>query len=119
MIYFTGLMAARPNDMLGIAYARTEISDDLAANVSDSGETTIIPSYEAVVEVSYTAQIIPGFAIQPDFQYLLESGRARGRCGRSGKGHSQHRCAGAAHHAQLLSLGGSASPSLAPAGQLR
>jgi len=67
-------MAARPNDMLGIAYARTEISDDLAANVSDGGETTIIPSYEAVVEVSYTAQIIPGFAIQPDFQYFWNPG---------------------------------------------
>ena len=71
---FTGLMAERPNDMLGIAYARTEISDDLAANVSDSGETTIIPSYEAVLEVSYTAQIIPGFAIQPDFQYFWNPG---------------------------------------------
>ena len=74
MIYFTGLMATRPNDMLGIAYARTEISGDLAANVSDSGETTIIPRYEAVLEVSYTAQIIPGFAIQPDFQYFWNPG---------------------------------------------
>jgi porin len=71
---FTGLMPGRLNNILGIAYARTEISNDLAAHVSDSGETTIISSSEAVVEMSYTAQVIPGSAMQPDFQYFWNPG---------------------------------------------
>jgi porin len=71
---FTGMIASRPDDILGIAYARTVISNDVAANVIDSGETSIRPSYEGLIEVSYTAQIVPGFTIQPDFQYFWNPG---------------------------------------------
>jgi len=28
------------------------------------------PRYESLIEVAYTAQIVPGFNIQPDFQYF-------------------------------------------------
>ena len=70
----TGMWSSRPNDVFGVAYARTVISNDLAANVADTGETSVIPTYEALVEVSYTAQIVPGFTIQPDFQYFWNPG---------------------------------------------
>jgi Carbohydrate-selective porin, OprB family len=30
----------------------------------------IVASYEALFEASYTAQIVPGFVLQPDFQYF-------------------------------------------------
>ncbi len=35
---------------------------------------TVILDYEALLEVSYTAQIVPGFTIQPDFQYFWNPG---------------------------------------------
>lgn len=71
---FAGMMASRPEDILSIAYARTVISNDPAANTVDAGETSIIPTYEGLIEVSYTAQIVPGFTVQPDFQYFWNPG---------------------------------------------
>ena len=34
----------------------------------------MILDYEALLEVSYTAQIVPGLTIQPDFQYFWNPG---------------------------------------------
>jgi len=68
-LVFTGMMASRPNDILGIGFAYTGISNDESARQRDEGET-IISDYEAVLEVSYTAEILPGWNVQPDFQYF-------------------------------------------------
>lgn len=34
----------------------------------------MIPSYEGMLEISYIAQIMEGFRIQPDFQYFWNPG---------------------------------------------
>jgi porin len=70
-VTFTGM--TRPNDVFGIAYAYSRISDDVAGAAFDGGET-ILPTYESLLEVSYTACIVPGFTIQPDFQYFWNPG---------------------------------------------
>jgi porin len=70
---FTGMSASRPNDMLGIGFAYTGISSQVSAFQVDDSQT-VIANYESMVEVSYTAQIIPGFTIQPDFQYFWNPG---------------------------------------------
>ncbi len=70
---FTGMVASRPDDILGIGYAYTGISDDEQARQRQEGET-IISDYESVLEISYTAQIVPGWTIQPDFQYFWNPG---------------------------------------------
>ncbi len=72
-LVFTGMMASRPNDILGIGFAYTGISNDESARQRDEGET-IISDYEAVLEVSYTAEILPGWNVQPDFQYFWNPG---------------------------------------------
>jgi hypothetical protein len=41
---FTGLMPGRPNNILGIAYARAEISNDLAAHVATARECRAHPA---------------------------------------------------------------------------
>jgi porin len=69
----TGLFASRPDDVLGIGFAYSGISDEAGARQVADGETVIL-DYEALVEVSYTAQIVPGFSIQPDFQYFWNPG---------------------------------------------
>ncbi|MBL8585709.1 MAG: carbohydrate porin, partial [Bradyrhizobiaceae bacterium] len=33
-----------------------------------------IRTYEAVLEATYQAQIVPGWTIQPDFQYIINPG---------------------------------------------
>jgi len=68
-----GMFAARPDDVFGIGFAYTGISDNASAAQVINKEPVIL-DYEALLEVSYTAQIVPGFTIQPDFQYLWNPG---------------------------------------------
>jgi len=70
-----GMFASRPNDLLGIGFAYTGISDDArAAQVAADPTQQTLLDYEALIEVSYTAEIVPGFTIQPDFQYFWNPG---------------------------------------------
>lgn len=70
---FSGLAAARPDDMLGVGFAYTGISSDITGREEARG-FPVIASYEALLEVSYIAQIVPGFILQPDFQYFFNPG---------------------------------------------
>ncbi len=72
-VVFTGFVPTRPNDVFGVAFAYSGLSDDASGFDIDSGET-IIRNYESLLEVSYIAEIVPGFALQPDFQYFWNPG---------------------------------------------
>ncbi len=63
----------RPFDLFGIGFAYTGISN--AAKTADRNEgLAVVRDYEALLEVSYQAIIVPGFAIQPDLQYFWNPG---------------------------------------------
>ena len=49
------------------------MSSEIIAFEQDEGQT-IIPDFERMLEVSYTAQIVKGFYVQPDFQYFWNPG---------------------------------------------
>jgi porin len=70
---FTGLTTGRPNDILSFGFAYTGVSPQISAFQEAEGDA-IIASFEGMVEVAYTAQIVPGFYIQPDFQYFWNPG---------------------------------------------
>lgn len=70
---FTGLHAARPDDTLGIGFAYTGISPRVS-NAQEADHKPVIASHEALLELCYTAQIVPGFTVQPDFQYFWNPG---------------------------------------------
>jgi porin len=70
---FTGMHAWRPDDVLGIGFARTGIASDITERQM-ARHREIIANYEALLEVSYIAQIVPGFIVQPDFQYFWNPG---------------------------------------------
>ncbi|HKQ54859.1 MAG TPA: carbohydrate porin [Methyloceanibacter sp.] len=72
-VTFSGMFRARPDDSLAIGFAYTNISDRVSAFDVDFGEP-VARSYEALIEVSYTYQVKPGLAIQPDFQYIFQPG---------------------------------------------
>ena len=72
-IVATGLFASRPSDVFGVALAYSGISDDAAGFDRDSG-LSAVRNHETVLEVSYTAEILPGLTIQPDFQYYWNPG---------------------------------------------
>ncbi len=72
-VVFTGMIRRRPNDVFGIGVAYTGISDDVSAFDRDLG-LSVIRNHETLLEISYTAEIVPGWTLQPDFQYIWNPG---------------------------------------------
>ena len=76
-VVFDGVIPGRADDILAVGYSYSDISPSLSALDRDmllAGTYTLIQDYESLFEVSYTAQIVPGWTIQPDFQYMWHPG---------------------------------------------
>lgn len=69
----TGITTYRPNDVFGIGFAYAGISNDEAA-MQEADDAPVISDYEAMLEISYAAEIAPGWVLQPDFQYFWNPG---------------------------------------------
>jgi len=70
---FAGLVPNRPDDVFGVAGAYGKISNALRSYQYDSGAYPV-QNYEAMIEVTYQAALMPGWTIQPDFQYIFHPG---------------------------------------------
>lgn len=74
-VQFSGFSALRPNDKFGMAMTYARISDGARQYDRDlqlfSGIKTPVRDYEAVLEVTYWAEMAPGVAVQPVFQYIV------------------------------------------------
>ena len=70
---FNGLLDARPHDMLGIGFAYIGVSSQIIDYNKEQG-FPVIPSFEGMLEISYTAQLMQGLTLQPDFQYFWNPG---------------------------------------------
>ena len=75
---YKGLFPGRENDTLGVAFGFANISSRARALDRDtvllSGIDSPIRDYEAVVEVTYQAQITPNWMLQPVLQYIVHPG---------------------------------------------
>ncbi len=77
-VNFMGIWDARPDDSFGVAFDYSRVSpyvsafDQMAASFSPL--PVPIRNYELLLEATYQAQIVPGFYIQPDFQYVFHPG---------------------------------------------
>jgi porin len=71
-LQFSGFVAARPDDKFGFAVGYGHVSDRAAAG--DIAAAVLPRDYEAVLEVNYTAQILPGFSLQPEYQHIWHPG---------------------------------------------
>ena len=73
-----GLVPGRPGDGFGIAAAFAKVSG--AARAADreanlvSGLAAPVRDYEAVLEATYDAVVLPGLTIQPTVQYIVHPG---------------------------------------------
>lgn len=72
-VVFVSMLPRRPNDVFGVGFAYTGISDDASAFDRDSG-LSVIRNHEVFLEFSYTAEIVPGWTLQPDFRYIWNPG---------------------------------------------
>lgn len=74
----TGFWAQRPDDAFGFSVTYAEVSPAARGYDVDtsfySGDYTPARTYEVALELTYSAQIIPGFNIQPVFQYVFNPG---------------------------------------------
>jgi porin len=71
-VNFIGVLAQRPDDVFGCAAAFSRLSPPVTAFDQDSvffsGELSAVRNYELALELTYQAQILPGWTVQPDFQ---------------------------------------------------
>jgi porin len=77
-IVFSGMLPQRPDDKFGATFIYTQISRDAAALDRDTvfftGIAQPIRDYELTLALAYQAQIIPGWTLQPEFQYIIHPG---------------------------------------------
>ena len=71
-LVYKGLIPGRDWDTLGLAGSYLEISDAVARGFRTVGLPE--PDYEAVVELSYKAQITAWWTLQPSIQYVIHPG---------------------------------------------
>ena len=72
-VTFTGMIPGRPDDALAIGYAYTGISSEVQAFNVDSGEPAG-SGHEGLIEIAYTMEVMDGWTLQPDFQYIWNPG---------------------------------------------
>lgn len=76
-IVFAGFVPGREKDSFGVMAAYSHISGDakkLDEDVLGFGGVTFVRKSEWVLEANYIAQIVPGWTLQPDFQYVWNPG---------------------------------------------
>lgn len=82
-IVFAGLLPGRPDDRFGASFIYSHFSDGARDfdqhRIKFSGQPGTVRDYEANLELSYVAQIVPGWTLQPDFQYIWHPSGQTGR----------------------------------------
>jgi len=77
-IVFSGMIPARPDDKFGASFIYANISNRARGLDHDmiaySGIEQPVRNYEMTIELSYQAQIKPGWTLQPNFQYVIHPG---------------------------------------------
>jgi porin len=74
---FKGFVRGRPSDSFGVATSWAQVSNDAKALDADAigfGSSIPIRQDEVLLEANYVAQILPGWTVQPDFQYVWNPG---------------------------------------------
>lgn len=77
-IVFSGMVPGRPEDAFGLSFIYARIGDHAQRYDRDrlSFDTDFHPvrSYEASIELTYQAVVVPGWTIQPDIQVVINPG---------------------------------------------
>ena len=75
---FSGFIPRRSNDEFGVAFGFNKVASSLSGLDRDTsrftGASGPVRDSEAVAELTYKAQIMPGLIIQPDIQYIWHPG---------------------------------------------
>jgi porin len=76
-----GIWNNRPNDTFGLAAVYSPASPSVSGLDADAAlfakAALPIRNYELALELTYQAKMMPGFYVQPDFQYIFHPGYGR------------------------------------------
>jgi porin len=82
-IVFAGLIPQRPADRFGAGVIHAKFSDSVRAFDRDMVAFTGVPrgirDYETNLELTYVAQIVPGWTVLPNLQFIWHPGGSAGR----------------------------------------
>ena len=70
----SGMIASRPDDSFGVAIAYAGIGDGMRGRDEDYARyngPAFVRSSEALIEATYSAQIMSGWTMQPNVQYII------------------------------------------------
>jgi porin len=77
-VNFMGIWDKRPDDSFGIAASFAHLSPNVRELDAETALFTDTPlplrNYELVAELTYQAEIVSGWTVQPDFQYIFRPG---------------------------------------------
>ena len=71
---YKGLIPGRGDDTFGVAAAYGKISPAVSTGDILAGSAPLIRDYQATIEATYQYVVLPGFSLQPDFQYVFHPG---------------------------------------------
>lgn len=75
-LVYRGAIPTRNWDTLGVAYSYLNIASGIREGFQAMG-APVIPDYEAVLEISYKAQIAAWWTLQPSLQWLQHPGGSK------------------------------------------
>ena len=80
---FSGMIAGRPDDKFGASIMYAQFSDGVRAFARDqiawTGNPSVVQDYEMNLELTYVAQVIPGWTVQPLLTYVWHPNGESGR----------------------------------------
>jgi porin len=75
---YRGLLPGRGQDVAGVGFTYTSLSNDLRQEARDAnrfqGTHQPLLDYEAILEITYEANLAPWLQVQPDLQYIIHPG---------------------------------------------
>lgn len=74
-VVYTGLIPTRDADQAGLAFAYAQASGGAQNQIAEGGDAPA--GAEMALEATYSAQITPWLAIQPDLQFIINPGATR------------------------------------------
>ena len=100
-IGFRAPFVSRPDDVVTLGAAYGNVSADALRAERLAGSPNSASDYAAVIELSYKATMLPGWTVQPDLQYVIQSRPERRRS--ESRGGPERASSGLADHADVLS----------------
>ena len=101
-IGFRAPFVSRPDDVVTLGGAFGHVSAEALRAERLAGSPISASDYAAVIELSYKAAMVPGWTVQPDLQYVIQS-RPECRRFRPSRGDPERADPGLADHADWRS----------------